>query len=192
MVVFGGGTAGGASLFDDVTALSLPATGPPTWSASFTLSGTPPSGAPEPRIHPTAVFDGAARRMVVFGGFNGAVALQDAWELDLSVPAPTAWTPLTPAAPPSPRYGHVAEWDSVNQQMVVFGGADDFGFPDDQVWTLTLQGTPTWRPWGPAPTPGPRYLGVSIFDPVTVRMIVFAGVVDDILTTTPETWALGL
>lgn len=189
MVVYGGRTADGSAIIDDVDVLSLPAAGTPAWS-SFTLSGTPPLTAPEPRFLHSAVYDG--QRMIIFGGGSGSGPIQDTWALDLSVASPTAWIPVTPSGPPSSRVGHMAVWDSVNGRMVVYGGADILDVPNDEVWTLTLGTTPAWSSWSPAPTAGPRYLGTSVFDPVSVRMIVFGGVVDDALTSTLETWALEL
>ena len=189
MVIHGGRSGDGSTHFEDVAALTLPAAGTPAWS-SFTLSGTPPLTAPEPRFHHTAVYDG--QRMVIFGGASASGTLQDIWALDLSQSSPTSWLPIGPSSPPSGRYGHVAVWDSVNERMVVYGGADMLDLPNDEVWTLTLSGTPTWTPWTPLPTAGDRSLGTAVFDPVAVRMIIFGGVVDDALTSTPETWALEL
>jgi hypothetical protein len=191
MVIYGGEAVGVSSFFPDVHTLALPATGPQTWS-SF------PSGSgPLPRSRHSAVYDGDARRVIVFAGIDnnladGSIQALDLWTLDLSVAAPLLWAPLaTAGTPPGFRDGHTAVWDSVNGQMVVYGGADDLGTVFEEVWTLTLGAAPTWRSWTPVTTAGPRQYGVAAFDPLSVRMFVFSGF-DDSFTPTDQTWSLKL
>jgi hypothetical protein len=181
MVVFGGG--GGFFYLNDVWALAL--SGAPFWS-SLAPSGTPPSG----RQSHTAIDDPAGDRMIVFGGGNGSGVFGDVWALSLS--GSPAWTQLAPAGtPPSPRADHSAIYDPIRQRMVVFGGCDfSGGFQD--VWVLSLAGTPEWTELAPAGTPPSARCGhVAVYDPVRDRMVVFGG--NDLLGfPAAGTWALSL
>jgi hypothetical protein len=190
MVVFGGTTADQATQYSDVAALALPALGAVSWT-TFSIAGTPPLTAPEPRFNHTAVYDSTNRRMIVFAGRTATSVVQDLWTLDLTG-SPSVWGTLAPSGPPSARYGHMGVWDSVNAQMVVFGGADILDMPNQEVWTLSFRGAPAWTIWGAAPPAGPRTLGTAVYDPVNPRMIISGGVIDDFLTSTAETWSLDL
>jgi hypothetical protein len=169
MVVFGGGG-------NDVWALSL--AGSPAWS-ELTPAGTPPTG----RFWHTAIYDPVHDRMVVFGGVGGGGGLNDVWALSLA--GSPAWSELSPAGPPqSARYLHTAIYDPVRDRMVVFGG-DHSGDPND-VWALTLSGSPAWSELTPVGTPPTgRYGHTAIYDPVRDRMVVFGGGGNDV-------WALSL
>ena len=137
----------------DVWALSL--TGVATW-AQLLPAGVPPSG----RNASAAVYDSVRDRILVFGGYDGT-ARNDLWSLDLS--GTPAWTQIAAAGtPPSPRWGHVAIYDPVRDRMLVHGGTAAFGGPGiDDLWELSLAGTPTWTQLTPratraAVTPIPR------------------------------------
>jgi hypothetical protein len=74
---------------------------------------------------------------------------------------------------PGARVEHTAIYDPVRDRMVVYGnegpGAND-------VWALTLSGTPLWTPLAPAGGPPPaRYGHTAIYDPLRDRMVVFGG-----------------
>jgi N-acetylneuraminic acid mutarotase len=87
MLTFGGSTPG---LTNGVRAMSnTNTTTGQTWS-SLTPTGTPPS----PRYSHRAVFDDVRRSMIVFGGNNGSVMLNDTWVLNLAA----ATTLTMPAA----------------------------------------------------------------------------------------------
>src|SRR2546430_17520862 len=92
----------------------------------------------------TAVYDPLGQRMIVYGGHapdgtGGAV-----WALSLAE-TPT-WTPLdTGAHGPGDRSGARAVYDPLNFRMVVFGGYSwDVDSLEDEVWVLSLAGTPQW------------------------------------------------
>lgn len=189
MVVYGGENAGFQT--PEVMALSLPSAGLPAWS-TFPLAG----GGPLARTRHSAVYDPGGQRMIVFGGSDndlgdGSVYAQDVWSLDLSDITPLAWTPLTPAGgPPFFRDGHVAAWDSVNNVMIVFGGADDSATPNDEVWALSFDGAPRWSAYAPASGAAARYYATGVFDPVNVALVVYGGALDDILIGTDDAWSL--
>ncbi len=179
MLVFGGSSASG--LFNDVWALSLG--DGPTWT-QLTPSGVPPSA----RTLHSAIYDPVRDHMVVFGGYAESGRLNDVWELSLA--GTPAWMPLTPSgAPPSARYLHSAIYDPVRDRIVAFGGSSGSGFVND-IWALSLAGTPAWTPLTPSGTaPSARYGHCTIYDPVRDRMVVFGGYSDNYIN---DVWALSL
>ncbi|OGF14524.1 MAG: hypothetical protein A2W00_04145 [Candidatus Eisenbacteria bacterium RBG_16_71_46] len=166
LVVFGGYDG---SYRNDVWALSL--AGSPAWSA-LAPAGNPPSA----RCFHTAIYDPVRDRMVVFGGFDASAPhyRNDVWALSLS--GSPAWSALAPAGtPPSARIWHTAVYDPVRDRMVVFGGYDGTSLRND-VWALSLAGSPAWSALAPAGSlPAPRYQHTAIYDPMRDRMVVFGG-----------------
>jgi hypothetical protein len=162
--------------FDDVWALSLAT--PPAWTV-LVPNGTPP----DPRAHHNAIYDPARDRMLVFGGvfydsteyyFNTEQHFNDVWALSLD--GTPDWSALVPAGtPPSARSGQSATYDPVGDRIVVFGGEGDSAIFND-VWALSLAGTPAWTQLTPAGTPSPpRFDHGAIYDPSRNRMVVFGG-----------------
>jgi hypothetical protein len=82
---------------------------------------------------------------------------------------------------PADRYGHTAVLDPDHDRMIVFGGYDGAGYPDQYyyatiVWILTLSDPPRWTRFRPAGSqPIYRYTQSAIYDPPRDRMIVFGG-----------------
>src|SRR5262249_15692286 len=99
------------------------------------------------------------------------------------------WTQLTPTGTsPSPRTSQTAVYDPVRDRMLVFGGAGVVYTND--VFALTLAGTPAWSQLTPAGTPpSPRNGHAAIYDPLRDRMLVFGGF-DGSLRN--DVWALSL
>jgi hypothetical protein len=165
MVVFAGVYKSSPWYLGDIWSLSL--AGTPTWT-QLTPTGTPPSA----RGYHSAIYDPVRNRMVVFGGYGGSY-LNDVWTLSLG--DTPAWMQLTPTgALPSGRCNHSAIYDPVRDRMVVFGG----GGPNslNEVWALSLAGTPAWTQLMPAGTPpSARGAHSAIYDPVRDCMIIFGG-----------------
>ena len=154
---------------NDVWALTL--SGSPVWTQLFP-GGMPPSA----RIDPTAIYDPAGDRMVMFGGLNASPVafLNDVWALTLS--ASPVWSQLFPGGmPPSARDGHTAIYDPVRDRMVVFGGFNGPSLND--VWALTLSASPMWSQLLPdGMPPSARGWHTAICDTLRDRMVVFAGI----------------
>ena len=192
MVMFGG-IGGSGQSNNDLWALSL--VGAPTWS---TLS--PGGGPPSDRQGQVAIYDPISDRMIIFGGqwypdyydSSPARPLGDLWALSLTG-TPT-WTVLASTGlSPDPRCYLCAIYDPVRDRMVLFGGDDSEGYHDslvNDVWALSLSGTPAWTQLAPAGTPPVARRGQSgIYDPVRDRMIVFGGE-DDNGTILGDVWSL--
>ena len=179
MIMFGGAEV--STPHNEVWTLSL--SGTPAWTL-MNVSWLRPT----PRSGHSAIYDPVRQRMLVFGG-RADVLSYEVWALSLT--GTPAWTPLNPSGvPPSAREGHTAIYDPVADRMLVFGG-NDGAFKQD-VWELTLGGTPAWTPLTPAGTPPAARQGASaIYDPPRQRMLVFGGQLAG-NTFANETWALDL
>ena len=177
MVVFGGHDS------NDAWALSLE--GSPTVSVL-----APAAIQPTWRSGHTAIYDPVRDRMVVFGGYDGSY-YNDVWALSLT--GRPAWNALAPAGtPPSGRDFHTAIYDPVRDRMVVFGGFHGRFYND--VWALSLAGSPVWSALAPAGSPpAARQHHTAIYDPARDRMVVFGGVDQhDPVGLRNDVWALSL
>ncbi|HET9327085.1 MAG TPA: kelch repeat-containing protein [Candidatus Eisenbacteria bacterium] len=185
MIVFAGHSESSLQPVNDVWSLEL---GTGTWSA-LEPTGDPPAA----RLEHSAIFDSPARRMIVFGGQTVALLpplnpLNDLWQLDLDV-SPPAWSPITPeGTPPPARSCHSAIFDVAQRRMVVFGGRDASDALLNDVWSLDLNGTPTWTELTPSGTPpSPRDQHAAIYmGGTSPRMLVYGG------NATREVWSLSL
>jgi len=136
--------------------------------------GTPPSA----RRNHTAIYDPIRDRMVVCGGLSGSSPAyrNDVWALSLG--GSPAWTEITPTGtPPSGRRSHTAIYDPVRDRMVVSGGFSSIAptYRND-VWALSLVGTPMWTELIPTGTPpSARAEHSTIYDPVRDRVVLFGG-----------------
>jgi hypothetical protein len=186
LLVFGGYNDSSPYYLNDVWALSL--AGTPAWT-HLTPAGTPPSA----RYGHGAIYDPVRDRMVVFGGYyysSGEHYLSDVWALSLA--GTPAWTQLAPTGTaPGARYYHSAIYDPSGDRMLVFGGRDILSIVRNDVWALSLAGTPAWTQLAPTGTlPTARYAHSAVLDPVRGRMMVFGGT--DGSLEKNDAWALTL
>ncbi|HET6463762.1 MAG TPA: kelch repeat-containing protein, partial [Candidatus Krumholzibacteria bacterium] len=153
-----------------------------TWALSFdgTLQWTlllPTGVPPSARTGHSAIYDPIRDRIIVFGGSAGySNSRNDVWALSLA--DPPSWTQLSPAGTlPSARQFHTAVYDAPRDRMVVFGGTNwtDYLSRDD-VWALSLSGTPAWTQLAPSGTlPPARDSHTGIYDDARGRMVIFGG-----------------
>lgn len=165
--------------------MSLTGGGSPAWTQLV-----PVGGVPLGRSGHTAILDKPRNRMVVFGGVYGdQFPLNDVWVHDLA--GSGGWTLLTPTgARPSQRFDHAAVFDSVRNRMVVFGGSDQNNNYNNDVWALSLTGTPAWTQLSPSGTgPSARRRHGAVHDRSRNRMVIFGGNDGNPLT---DVWALSL
>jgi hypothetical protein len=116
--------------------------GTPTWTQL-----TPLGSLPDPRSRYSATYDSTNNRMIVFGGLKWDQAIQnstplgDLWQLSNAngLGGTATWTQLSATGtPPGPNYAHAAAFDTANQRMIVFGGADASFNPHKRVWVLVF------------------------------------------------------
>ena len=134
MLLYGGWTGSGRD--PDVYALDLS-----TYQWTILDSDTA-DGPPVARQSHGAVYDSFYRRMMVLGGYDGTSYRNDVWFLDFGLcNCPEGkWIPASPdsdptAGLPTGRSGFGYTWDSINHQMVIFGGQAISGFLNE-VWVL--------------------------------------------------------
>lgn len=187
MILFAGSTSTallGITSLNDVWVLDSAngLGGTSSWS-QLSISGNVPSV----RADQAAVYDMSNNRMITFGGYHGnAGFLNDVWVLTNAngqggIPS---WTQLTTTGgPPAKRASATAIYDSVNNRMTIFGGAEvsiseTYSFYDD-VWILDnangLGGTPTWTELTASGSPGTRYGSSAVYDTTDNVMILFGG-----------------
>jgi hypothetical protein len=178
MIVMGGMDAAN-QFHDDIYALNLAG---PSWSKINPAGPTPPA-----RAWTAGVYDPAGDRIVIFGGFAD-LPLGDVWALSLAG-TPT-WSQLTPTGgPPAPRYLHTATRLPATNEMLVIAGTDSTLMND--VWKLSLGGSPAWTQLAPSGTPPPaRFDAVAVYDPVRSRVVLYGG--SDLSAAKVDTWALGV
>ncbi len=137
----------------------------------------------------TIVFDPVRARFVAFGGTvqPGGALFNDLWTRTLSA-TPADWTPLeATGTPPPARSAHSAVYDPIGDRMLVFGGGPPL---QNDVWELTLSGTPHWNEIATLGTPPtPRSGHTAVFDVSRNRMLVFGGQTPGLSN---ETWILDL
>lgn len=104
-----------------------------------------------------------------------------------TAPGDETWTPLS--GTPKGLQGATTIYDPVGARLIVFGGLNVLR-PVNEVWSLSLSGTPQWSPLATlGVAPAARYEHTAIYDSVNQRMIVQGGFSTTYLS---DTWALSL
>jgi N-acetylneuraminic acid mutarotase len=98
-----------------------------TWAydptAKSWASLTPTGDLPSAREYHSMVYDSAAGKMILFGGWNDSAEFNDTWAYD---PTANRWASLTPTGEvPSARDSHAMVYDSATGKMILFGGCDE-------------------------------------------------------------------
>lgn len=170
-----------------------PPNGTPHWKY-LSPGASPNAQLPQSRgFHgPTIVYhpgSGSSSEVILFGGRDSAKDnLNDVWILqnaedytDGGCP-PVCWVNTVPngaAGSPTARSGHSAVYDIANDRMIIFGGCSGYCEPTlNDVWVLINASTqnPTWMQLFPTGgPPGRRTKFGAAYDPVSNRMIIFAG-----------------
>lgn len=120
--------------------------------------------APSPREAPSATADEASGAILLFGGYDGDLFLDDTWIWD-----GTAWFPRERATRPPARAGHRLAGDP-SGGAVVFGGVSGFTpLADTWIWDGDR--------WAPSETSGParRLLQGLSYDADRARTVMFGG-----------------
>lgn len=167
LVLYGGLDAYGR-MTDDVW--TRPLTDGATWTRLAV-----PAPLPDGRSAHAAIYDARRDRLVVYGGYC-ADSCGAVWALSFSG-TPT-WSCLTPAdTGPGQRTGARAVYDPVGDRMIVFGGYSyETKSLTNDVWALSLSGTPAWTKLQPAGTPPrARTEGAVVYDAHRQRLVLFGG-----------------
>ncbi len=89
----------------------------------------PAGSIPAERSGYAMVYEGAAGRMILFGGFNATGDFNDTWAYD---PATNRWTELAPeGVVPSKRGFHAMVYDPETARVIMFGGFDGDQYLND-------------------------------------------------------------
>jgi uncharacterized protein (TIGR03437 family) len=115
-------------------------------------------------------YDSAHGQVVLFGGSSGSatVVLNDTWVWDGS-----NWTQKSPQASPPSRSGLAMAYDSVHNQVVLFGGTIP---PLVKVFgdTWTWDGA-NWTQESPQTLPSPRIYSAMAYDSAHDQVVLFGG-----------------
>lgn len=152
-----------------------------TWSydpAASSWTELDPSGTiPSPRTCAVA-YDPVTQRLILFGGHDGNIFLDDTWSYD---PAVNTWTELKPLGTVPPARGaHAMAYDPVTRRIIMFGGAyapptDSDELCLDDTWAYDPTGN-TWTQLHPSgPGPPARAAHAMAYDSSRGLMLVFGG-----------------
>jgi len=179
MLVFGGKY--GSAVLGDLWA--YPLDGDTVWQQ------LPPGPTAPQRFQHIAILDPVRDRMLVYGGLDSVGARNDVWVYPLS--GGGTWSPLAVAgSPPDAQISPCGIYDPIRDRLIVFGGYAN-GVLRNDVWALSLSGTPTWtrlQPSGLPPEPGME--SSAIYDPVRDCMILAGGQASGV--SHADAWALSL
>lgn len=198
MTIFGGSNCFTPTVnYNDVWVLTNAsgANGTPNWTL-LQMNGPFCFGPPTARHNTSTVYDPSTNRMIVYGGFDvNNNALGDVWYLSDAngTGGSGCWETITPNCPiflhrpecPVPRAGHSANYDAVNNRMIVFGGDNPTDGFLNELWVLNnanAEGTiPSWVFVSPgfiaAPglLPMKRTYHTAIYNSTLSRVAVFGG-----------------
>ena len=162
------------------------ATGPlgDTWlwnGQSWSPASPNPSSLPTPRSHAMMAWDG--HHIVLFGGAIGGGDANDTWIWD-----GTNWAP-GPIAGPGARDSGAIAFDSVRNNVVLFGGynvstTNELG--DTWLWNGSAM---TWTKQTPANSPTARTAQAMVFDTLRGQAVIYGGYTQQTQTDVIETWA---
>ncbi len=137
-----------------------------SWQA--TSIGT---GVPSGRINHTAIWDANNNKMIIWGGID-SVRINTGGIYD---PNSDSWQATsTGSNVPSGRQYHTAVWDTLNNNMIIWGGDEGGGFsnnggrydPVSNSWQAMSIGSDV---------PSGRYIHTAIWDNVNNQMIIWGG-----------------
>ena len=148
MVIYGGAVGGGGLCSEDLYLFDYRNPENPLWMTVPVSSPTPGQ-----RYGHTMVYN--RPNLIVFGGNDGKVALNDIWTMDAEKP-PFSWSKLSvinPSKSPSPRVYHSAQMCTsgpASGMMVIFGGRNAENRSLRDTWGLRQHRDSRWD-WVDAP-----------------------------------------
>lgn len=136
----------------------------PDWSEQVTAN------SPEGRLDFGMSFNSSNNTVIIFGGDNGANAVNDTWTFN-----GLNWSQLSTTGTPSARDGVSMVYDPVRANTVMFGGRVS-NFVNSQTWTLSGS---TWTQRSPGTSPSARRFVSMTFDATNNRVLMFGGQIQD-------------
>jgi hypothetical protein len=126
-----------------------------------------PASSPPARSYLAMTYDRASRKIIMFGGFDGAGYLNDTWTFD-----GVTWAQVAVSQSPPVRANAQMAYDRVTHKVVLFGGYDGTNYLGD-TW-LWDGGTSRWRHARTAHHPR-RVTGPMLFSDPNGRVDLFGG-----------------
>jgi len=126
----------------------------------------------------SAIYDAPRDRMLLHAWQDCQDPGIDNYVLTLDLAGAAGWSVVgTSGTLPASRLRHTMVYDPLRDRMLIFGGQlGGTGSFTNEVWELSLSGTPTWSPLVVSGTPpAPRRYHTAIYDPVRDVMLVFGG-----------------
>lgn len=137
--------------------------------------------APSARITASA-YDAARGVVVMFGGADQTVALDQTWEWD-----GVRWTQRFPVHKPQRRSSHAMTYDSKRKRVQLFSGNGDGTFYND-LWEWDGA---DWHQRPSAHVPPGRYTHGFVYDSKRDRLVVFGGANSSSQFLLNDTWEFG-
>jgi Galactose oxidase, central domain len=132
------------------------------WNGSTWVQAHPAT-APGPRTGASMAYDGARRKLVLFGGGHG-VQLNDTWAWDGST-----WTRQHPATSPPARVYAASAYDDGARVVVLSGGVNIVGLTDTWTWDGT-----TWTKQHPVTAPAAGHAVRMAYDAAQHSMVLIS------------------
>lgn len=153
-----------------------------------------PSGSlPPTRDSHTAVYDSTSDRMIVFGGRNSNLPLNDYWVLKDAAAANVAWSAV-PTSSPKERLGHTAVYNDQSNLMTIFGGSFNSTGSAliSDLWRVSNADALAGVQWNSQGSAGPsaRWGHAAVYDEASDTMVVFGGSTGTGQTMSNEVWVL--
>lgn len=189
LFVFGGRAEAGAAHHRDAWVLDASADGRPQWQQ---LARSTAVGAPPVLRSCAATFDSIGRRLIVFGGWDGATQQNSVWAL--TVDGTPTWSLLCDAqscgTAPVPRRAAQAAFDASTNRLLIFGGTN--GTYRNDLWSIELNAAPSWSRISPTTTSLPPERGghSMTIDPLRRKLWVTGGTRTD--RDLNDTWTFDL
>src|SRR5437762_6171761 len=125
---------------------------------------------PPGRRSPGMVYDAAADRTILFGGYDSSsgIVYNDTWAYDFES---NSWANRNPPAAPSPRFGMGLAYDARLDRSILFGGAEG---GDNVTWAYDFTNN-SWAVLStPHSPPTHTFQGID-YDVPSARTIMFRG-----------------
>ncbi|MCI4360150.1 MAG: PKD domain-containing protein [Thermoplasmata archaeon] len=127
--------------------------------------------SPKPRQHGGFVYDATDSVMVLFGGHDGSLYLNDTWTFN-----GTAWNQENSIANPTPREDVMMADDPNDGYVLMFGGEETSGLLTNDTWTYTGgQWTNETATLTKGVAPPPREDAVFAYDTADHYAVLFSG-----------------